>query len=255
MPHSPELIAKILPLLEADYPPSAYAYSIEKMLVGTRMFPDIAVIDPTTKQACCVVEIGYTRPEKLWAYRHQLQIQDVRWYDKAGNLHTKVLDERAVKSTVRLVPTQAFSVYIVHDLVECCSDECSEEAACIGELSASEDDESACRYRLCDVVTAVITDWHHVWLPSYCDKCGEYFLANKRDGSADLILCDLGSSSPREFGLMHGKRLMYGGWDEAVALAREHVFAGGVAQIEYMNGIGISDAPDLPNASLIMERR
>lgn len=38
-----------------------------------------------------MVEIGNTRPEKLTAYRDDLKIPDVRWYDKQGRLHVKAV--------------------------------------------------------------------------------------------------------------------------------------------------------------------
>jgi hypothetical protein len=40
----------------------------------------------------CVVEIGYTRPEKLKLY-HEHEIKDVRWYDKKGRLHSALLPD------------------------------------------------------------------------------------------------------------------------------------------------------------------
>jgi hypothetical protein len=84
--HSPDLIQQILSMVQADYPPSQFDFVIEKAIPGTRMHPDILVNDRSGKH-CCAVEIGYTRPEKLTAYRKDLKIPDVRWYDKAGNLH------------------------------------------------------------------------------------------------------------------------------------------------------------------------
>jgi hypothetical protein len=49
------------------------------------MLPDIQVVDEGGA-VHCVVEVGYTRPEKLTRYR-ALGIPDVRWYAKDGTLH------------------------------------------------------------------------------------------------------------------------------------------------------------------------
>jgi hypothetical protein len=101
MPHSPNLIASILRLVEKDYPPGSYRYEIERPIPGTKMFPDILVWSGHRIQ--CAVEIGYTRPEKLTAYRAEHKIPDVRWYDKAGNLHADV-EERMLRATVYVEP-------------------------------------------------------------------------------------------------------------------------------------------------------
>jgi hypothetical protein len=85
--HDPTLIRGICDLLEREYSPALYDYVIEKPILGTRMFPDIAIVKKSSKKIVCVVEIGYTRPEKLTAYRRELKIPDVRWYDKQGVLH------------------------------------------------------------------------------------------------------------------------------------------------------------------------
>ena len=72
MAHSTELIQSIQRLLENDYPADQFNYIIEKAIAGTRMYPDIQVCDMSGK-AICVAEIGYTRPEKLTAYRNKLK--------------------------------------------------------------------------------------------------------------------------------------------------------------------------------------
>jgi hypothetical protein len=85
MPHSPELIANILCHIQQSYP-AEHRFEIERplFLKDRRMQPDIQVFDQAG-ELVCVVEIGYTRPEKLKRYR-QLDIPDVRWYSKAGEL-------------------------------------------------------------------------------------------------------------------------------------------------------------------------
>ncbi len=92
MSHPPELIQKILALIQRDYRPSDHAYRLEMSIpnLQAKFLPDIAVYRKGGKDErvtlVCVVEIGYTRPEKLAAYC-EAKIPDVRWYDKAGNLY------------------------------------------------------------------------------------------------------------------------------------------------------------------------
>lgn len=241
MPHSPELIQKILQLVEGDYPPSDYDYVIEKMIPGTRMFPDIAISCRATRKICCVIEIGYTRPEKLAAYRMQMKIPDVRWYDKKGNLHTKELD--VVSKRVVLEPGGDFSAYIIHDLVECFSDICEED---VGDA----DDEEAFLYRQSSVKTVLITDWHYAWFPSFCDKCGEHFLPSCHE-EAITLTSDLESLSPNRFGITHGRRALYAGWSDVVRFAKENLFWHSEISIEYMDGIPLGDAPNLRRASAV----
>jgi hypothetical protein len=65
--------------------------------------PDIQV-HSETNELVCVVEIGYTRPEKIKRYR-QLGIGDVRWYSKDGELinaeERTVVVERRVRHILR----------------------------------------------------------------------------------------------------------------------------------------------------------
>jgi hypothetical protein len=90
MSHSAELIETVRRLIERDYPSTQYVYRIERGIPGTGMRPDIMVCDQAGG-IFCVVEIGYTLPEKLTAYRDDLKIPDVRWYDKQGRLHVKAV--------------------------------------------------------------------------------------------------------------------------------------------------------------------
>lgn len=84
MAHPPELIQKILELVQRDYRGQRYRHRIERG-IRNGLMPDISVYDDG--KLVCVVEIGYTRPEKLVAYCEELKVPDVRWYDKAGNLY------------------------------------------------------------------------------------------------------------------------------------------------------------------------
>ena len=54
--------------------------NVDSWLSDDRMAPDILVLD-FDGRLLCVVEIGYTRPEKLGRYQ-ALGIPDVRWYAK-----------------------------------------------------------------------------------------------------------------------------------------------------------------------------
>src|SRR5262245_30308889 len=87
MGHPRRLLDDIAAHVTRTWPTSAgYVLHYERSLKGARrMMPDIQVVD-STGVVRCVVEIGYTRPEKLKAYR-ELGIADVRWYDKQGILH------------------------------------------------------------------------------------------------------------------------------------------------------------------------
>lgn len=99
MSHSAELIELIAAEVRKTYPPErGFSYVIEQRIAGIArvMMPDIQVLNEAGK-VVCAVEIGYTRPEKLTAYRTELGIEDVRWYDKAGRLHGDV----TVVTTIR----------------------------------------------------------------------------------------------------------------------------------------------------------
>src|SRR3990167_6469176 len=89
MGHDTYVITSVLRQVETDYPPAMYKYQVKKRIPGSTMMPDIFVLDEQDR-IVCAVEIGYTRPEKLTAYRHQFRIPDVRWYDKAGKLHPHI---------------------------------------------------------------------------------------------------------------------------------------------------------------------
>ena len=84
MSHSKHLIEKIAAIIAIEFPSEAgYLYIFEKKL-GQGAMPDIVV--KLGERVLCAVEIGYTRPEKLTAYREQYNIPDVRWYDRSGRL-------------------------------------------------------------------------------------------------------------------------------------------------------------------------
>lgn len=96
MAHSPQLIEKLIEIIVQDYPRSMYSIEIEKPLANTSYVPDLTVRNKR-EEVVCVVEIGYTHPEKLTCYRDELRILDVRWYDKQFKLHTPFTDLRVEK--------------------------------------------------------------------------------------------------------------------------------------------------------------
>lgn len=175
MSHPRELIERIAELLCVDYPKKdGYRYIFEKAIPGTRMMPDIVVVFGA--EIVCAVEIGYTRPEKLTAYRTRHNIADVRWYDKSGVLHGGV-DERSVRVGVTVEPAGEFFTYSVSEYVQCFECEGSEgprrvpsnvAARYIRRFGDAYDvrQESALECEYQDVQTTVITDYARFWLPS-----------------------------------------------------------------------------------------
>jgi hypothetical protein len=178
MPHSTDLILMILAKVELDYPPERYRYSIEKFLPGTRMAPDIVVFGPKG-ETLCVVEIGYTRPEKLTAYRKIHKIADVRWYDKTGLLHGDV-QEKTVRLTVAFDSEMEVSVYNPFHIIPCRASDCFDEP----EEDAEDPDkeiERAEEEAQDDVETVLVSDDTRVWIVNFCDKCGELWLSSDPD--------------------------------------------------------------------------
>ncbi len=218
MSHPAELITAIRGKVEADYPPDAYTYEIERAIRGTRMFPDILVAS-STGEMVCAVEIGYTRPEKLTAYR-EMGIRDVRWYDKQGELHTswETRNVRAEVTITGLEPDEV-AVYSLLDEVDC--------PGCYwcGSCDCVHGDES-CRYPGCElpyefVHSVLITDYRRFWLQSFCDKCG--WQGDPTDDDRELafdLLQDLATLEAAEFGRRYGRRTL-ASWPRVVAWAEE----------------------------------
>ena len=94
MAHSKKLIDDCVKVLSADYPIEQYNYVLEKGLNGARVLPDIQIIKGDS--VVCVVEIGYTRPDKIQTYRNR-EINDIRWYDTNMNLVLKESSEEYQK--------------------------------------------------------------------------------------------------------------------------------------------------------------
>jgi len=195
MSHAKDLIEKIKKDLLLQYPTNlGYEYIIEKSICHTRMIPDIQV--SINNQTICAVEIGYTRPEKLTAYRNELKIPDVRWYDKSGKLHGDVKEEIR-KITIEVSPKNTFYYYEIHNHFSCHD--------CPGVLAKKIPEKSYKRYvrmfgedayleRINDaeeeeksyVQTIIITDYIRIFFPSFCDKCGECFLPKFEEDELDI---------------------------------------------------------------------
>ncbi len=87
MGRSAELIESIVKEVRKTYPTeSGYKYVFEQKLYGGDLdtCPDIQIVDPA-EGVVCVVEIGYTRPEKIARYR-ELEIPDIRCANEDGQL-------------------------------------------------------------------------------------------------------------------------------------------------------------------------
>jgi len=219
--HPVELIQRIRALLESEYDPSAWTYVIERFIPGTRMSPDIQVVDGSGKIQCAV-EIGYTRPEKLAAYRNKLHITDVRWYDKQGNLHADV-QERVIVASVELRPAHAMAVYKLEDEIPC--PDCLEEAL-HGYKESMGEEELHRRWAEGkeDVWTWVVTDYTRACYPSFCDQCGGNWFANP-EGTGEScevasLHADLEHCTPTEIGHSYCARELHS-WDSAVKMTKD----------------------------------
>jgi hypothetical protein len=246
MGHSAELIQSILSKVQKNYPVEEFNFTIEQAIPGTRMYPDILVRDKLGNN-CCAVEIGYTRPEKLTAYRQKLKIPDVRWYDKDGNLHADV-QEKTVTVNVQARPVGTFAVYVIYDMVECCDDEPCYRIALL-ECDLTEDDlrnppqgreeeitDKAFElsdYLCMDVTTIAVTDYARVWFACYCDKCGaEWFPLMESSMDLQGIAGDLENYSARELADVYGARRFYGEWEGAAAWVADYLGM----ELDYQSG-------------------
>lgn len=248
MPHSPELIQSIITLLQKDYPADQFKYTTEQAIPGTRMMPDVLVAD-RAGSLCCAVEIGYTRPEKLTAYRQDLKIPDVRWYDKAGNLHGDV-QEKVVRVSVETEPQGFFVGYFLTDEIPCYSDECVQSALveaagididkysdwhdAIDDVFKDVDAANAYHeYLPCCTALTVVTDFARVWLHFFCDKCGDSEWVSKNSlCELEVIADELRDLNGREFARVHDRRQFEGEWNDAARFADKYTGAA----IRYQDG-------------------
>jgi hypothetical protein len=241
MPHDLALIRRICALLEREYDPALYEYVIEKVIPGTRMHPDVAIKGKASGKIQCVVEIGYTRPEKLTAYRRELKIPDVRWYDKQGVLHADVT-EKTVKVTVEIVPPGAMAIYdVLWEEIGCWNEDCLAAIrkeldinCCLdsGALFCAECEDSIAKMQFRHVSTMIVMDNFKVFLPSCCYKCGSKFFADEENIDAYNLIQTIRHRSPREFAREYGARTLMA-WDETKR-AVEQEFG---LELDYADGI------------------
>lgn len=122
MGHDLGLLNKVMTKLQEHYPMDEYEYVFEERLhkKKDRMYPDIQILKGDVIK--CVVEIGYTRPEKLKRYR-ELHIQDIRWYSKESDLMNeqqivsqpvieKIIPNEDVWSRKRMLTTRELAEYL-----------------------------------------------------------------------------------------------------------------------------------------------
>lgn len=253
MSHPRDLLSRVQALLEREYPAGEHTYAIEKSIPGTRFYPDIAVL--RAGQIVCAVEIGYTRPEKLTAYRDRFGIPDVRWYDKQGVLH-QGWGEKVMAATVQVsyAPPSAVHVYRLEDQVYCADcieelvpdDEKPDRDPDTGETwTAAEWDrflDDAWSEGRAAVTTFLLTDYVRAWLPSFCDKCGRLWLADEANEATE-VLQDLDHAlSPRgdlrQFGESRGPRQAMS-WEAAWAHVKQEI--GFDEPVVYQDGYPLSD--------------
>jgi hypothetical protein len=198
MGHSKELLDSIAALVRESWPATAgYRLEFEQPLYAhraLRMYPDIQVIGPGDTLRC-VVEIGYTRPEKLTKYR-ELGIDDVRWYDKQGRLHGDIQERIEIRriryeadSAVRFnCILRAFAVTCwaclygaVDGICSCNQEDCSHEPA----LPLSEDRRDAYVAELFEnrehreTISLVVSGGSRYLGVIYCDECDRAWLMNE----------------------------------------------------------------------------
>jgi hypothetical protein len=103
MGHKTETLQAITGLLEKDYPRAMfrYGYERERIYTGLKMFPDVQIYEGRANIPICVVEIGYTRPEKLAHYK-EIGIRDIRWYGLNDHKLYSYGDVQSITATVKL---------------------------------------------------------------------------------------------------------------------------------------------------------
>jgi len=187
MGHAIELLDKIKDKLNKDYDPAVYTYLMEKKLIGThkRFFPDIQIVKEGKIK--CIVEIGYTRPEKLSEYK-KINIEDVRWYSKEGTL----LNSHEIKFTSKIDKLKAHddydqweSVPIIDENILCncevcfqsCIKEVEEDIAESGEILSQEEIYARADEIYGDIgagawIGAIFTNKIRRFIILQCDVCG-----------------------------------------------------------------------------------
>ena len=166
MAHPKALIESIRGQLALDYPVDTYRYVTEKRLPGTSFLPDIIIYDQANT-IVCIVEVGYTRPEKLSHYTAS-GVTDVRWYDKQGHLHGE--QYRRIVTTV----VQKERPTVLVSFVGCVGQVCPK---CFGAEDADEDTDEDC------VVYSIVirSDDDRYIVANFCDACGTPWCSDEED--------------------------------------------------------------------------
>lgn len=186
MSHSRELIAAVLDGIVREYPPEdGFKAVVEKRLLGQKrnVQPDIQMLDAAGK-VVCVVEIGYTRPEKISYYR-DVGIRDVRWYDKSGVLHSSITGHVTIEYTerrVRELPDPADKFYLLElhgaDCGECMRDHHRRDD--LDEEGETGEYEELAYYGVTSSI--IVANNKRRCVIIYCDECGAlYHTAESED--------------------------------------------------------------------------
>lgn len=169
MGHPRDLLELVAKTVRETYPEGPFSYSFEEFIPGEdrrRFSPDIIVRDQAGC-ICCLVEIGYTRPEKLTFYRQKMKIGDVRWYDKQGRLHGDV-DQRTVITRHKVAYDGLESIeFMTLPLTD---------IACLECAASSVDEETdwldACVENSLNVDAYMIFNQERFSVVYACDECG-----------------------------------------------------------------------------------
>lgn len=192
MGHGKELLTKISSLLERDYPKAKHQYAYEVRLNGSvpKLYPDILIWrqdeNITNKLPMAVIEIGYTRPEKLMAYKDKYKIPDIRWYSKAGELiNPQKIESKIIKTKLANV-NKFYNIKIKGYCYDCfkeewnhwTTDDCGQKLLFFDEDEAvSEGDGMA----TLDCQVDVWSDGEFIYAVQFCDVCGGWRILNDYD--------------------------------------------------------------------------
>jgi hypothetical protein len=183
--HPKELLQAIMETIKRSYPATeGYRYLLEQRLCGfaKNIQPDIQVLKRNGK-VVCVVEIGYTRPEKIRWYR-KLEIPDIRWLDMFGNAVDPFASTTKVVKEVAWRPAQEerWRYVIIRQGIRCegCFNELLEEVEeQYGKDSSDALSQADNQYwDEADVLAEFWSNGSRGFVLAYCDVCGDNFLIN-----------------------------------------------------------------------------
>lgn len=249
MGHSAELIRSIQAQIESDYPRSQYDYEHECGIpLDRKMRPDILVYSRSKtngpnsrqKQLVCVVEIGYTRPEKLSAYKKLHKIPDVRWYDKKGILHAELEKQIiVVKREAEAPPPNWVRVFQVERLIPCphcfeweSADKDEDEDYFLSDEYLEDEEEL-----VSEVVTNVITNFNRALSICHCDCCGHVWSSDpENDLECQDLVEELEKYDFQSWRGPLGRCLHHGDWEVADSVFAYHL------KVVLQDGIRLRDA-------------